>query len=222
MPDTYVIPSRCMGCRHGAGISSCRSRRTRYCARQLGDVRVHRRILPYIFLTTASRDVPPNCRFECGDANDGLSRYKNSFDVIHFRSVTTGILDCQEFFYELYDLLRPGGVLLVIEGNSMHFEDCPMVIRVQNVAPFGMGEWNEEFEKCCSQPDEESTPVRFSLGLRATFGLRAVKQGFSYMVMLVRMILKIIIVSQFPSWEQWYCLTRRLGSRRNRGARSGK
>lgn len=102
-----------------------------------------------------SRDAPPNCHFECDDVNQGLDHYKNHFDVIHLRCVSAGIKDGQAFFYEVYDLLRPGGLLLVVDGNGMHREGCTK----ENQAEATLKEAEMGFEDRCCQQDEETAEV---------------------------------------------------------------
>ena len=84
---------------------------------------------------TAVTSVPSNCRFECSDINEGLSRYKNSFDVIHLRYVLMGIKDTQDFLAEAYGLLRPGGILLIVDGELMHGEDKKILLQDDIAAP---------------------------------------------------------------------------------------
>lgn len=103
------------------------------------------------------RNAPKNCRFECEDVNEGLGHYKNSFDVIHLRCVFHGLKDSQALLYEMFDLLRPGGILLVGDGNFPHNEDCQLLAESQDVnLP---GSRKQEIEDCCLQEDE-TAPVR--------------------------------------------------------------
>ncbi|KAG8908667.1 hypothetical protein FRC01_007314, partial [Tulasnella sp. 417] len=72
---------------------------------------------------------PDNTRFECDDANHGLSQYfPESFDVVHSRCITMGITDYQSLLREAYNVLRPGGVLLTV--------DCDMIMYNENQEPF--------------------------------------------------------------------------------------
>lgn len=63
-----------------------------------------------------------------------------------------GIEDGQAFFYELYDLLRPGGILLVVDGNGVHREDCKMR------RPAAFDPKIPAMQECCQQEDE-TAPV---------------------------------------------------------------
>jgi hypothetical protein len=36
-------------------------------------------------------DVPPNCRFEIDDVNDGLDHFTGAFDVVHVRNIAWGV-----------------------------------------------------------------------------------------------------------------------------------
>ncbi len=71
-----------------------------------------------------SSPIPENCRFECDDANEGLEHYKNSFDVVHARAICGGIKDYPKLLREMVDMLRPGGVLLITEGEGIYGADC--------------------------------------------------------------------------------------------------
>ncbi|KAG9048516.1 hypothetical protein FS837_012706 [Tulasnella sp. UAMH 9824] len=64
-----------------------------------------------------SSEPPPNCRFECDDANLGLLHYKGSFDVVHASCITTGITNYRRFMDEVVEILRPGGVFLTVAGD---------------------------------------------------------------------------------------------------------
>ncbi|KAG9048338.1 hypothetical protein FS837_000210 [Tulasnella sp. UAMH 9824] len=72
---------------------------------------------------------PANTRFECDDANQGLSQYfPESFDVVHSRCITIGITDYRSLLEHAYNVLRPGGVLLTV--------DCDMIVYNENQEPF--------------------------------------------------------------------------------------
>lgn len=47
----------------------------------------------------------------------------------------SGIEDGRTFFHELPDLLRPGGILLVVLGNFMHGQDRKIVTQEDENAP---------------------------------------------------------------------------------------
>ncbi|KAI0748536.1 S-adenosyl-L-methionine-dependent methyltransferase [Daedaleopsis nitida] len=68
-------------------------------------------------------DLPPNCRFEIDDANLGFSHYKESFDVIHARSIASGIRDYPALLAEFAEALRPGGVVLIGDGDMQIFDE---------------------------------------------------------------------------------------------------
>ncbi|KAG8997531.1 hypothetical protein FRB94_007624 [Tulasnella sp. JGI-2019a] len=58
---------------------------------------------------------PPNCHFECDDANLGLSHYQNAFNVVHCRFICLGIKDYRSLLGDIAGMLRPGGVYLSME-----------------------------------------------------------------------------------------------------------
>ncbi|KZT52067.1 S-adenosyl-L-methionine-dependent methyltransferase [Calocera cornea HHB12733] len=63
-----------------------------------------------------SRPRPPNCHFDQGDFLHGMGRYAGQFDVVHARSVNQTIKNHVLYMHELALLLKPGGVLLMIDG----------------------------------------------------------------------------------------------------------
>ncbi|KAI0082841.1 S-adenosyl-L-methionine-dependent methyltransferase [Panus rudis PR-1116 ss-1] len=67
-------------------------------------------------------ELPINCRFEIDDANLGFAHYRESFDVIHARAVSAGIRDYPWFLNELAQCLRPGGVLLLGDGEMQLYD----------------------------------------------------------------------------------------------------
>ncbi|KAI0672942.1 S-adenosyl-L-methionine-dependent methyltransferase [Trametes maxima] len=68
-------------------------------------------------------DLPPNCRFEIDDANLGFSHYRESFDLIHARSISAGIRDYPQFLEEVAQALRPGGVVISGDGDMQLFDE---------------------------------------------------------------------------------------------------
>ncbi|RDX56492.1 S-adenosyl-L-methionine-dependent methyltransferase [Lentinus brumalis] len=83
-------------------------------------------------------DLPPNCRFEIDDANLGFSHYRESFDVIHARSVSAGIRDFPQFLEELAQALRPGGVVLLGDGEMQLYDEWqePLAYSAQGSSDF--------------------------------------------------------------------------------------
>ncbi|KAH9952099.1 S-adenosyl-L-methionine-dependent methyltransferase [Amylocystis lapponica] len=67
--------------------------------------------------------LPNNCRFEIDDANLGFAHYRDSFDVVHARSISSGIRDFPLLLQELARALRPGGVVLLGDGDMQLFDE---------------------------------------------------------------------------------------------------
>jgi trans-aconitate methyltransferase len=65
----------------------------------------------------------PNLTFEIGDVNHSLSRFHSRFDLIHMRCVVGGLTDIKKTMEDLEMCLRPGGILLVIDGDLPFSED---------------------------------------------------------------------------------------------------
>lgn len=49
--------------------------------------------------------------------NSGLSDYHGAYDVVHMRSAAQGCKYFRNFLQQLSDILRPGGVLIIVEGD---------------------------------------------------------------------------------------------------------
>lgn len=60
---------------------------------------------------------PPNLTFEIDDINLGLTHFHGQFDVIHMRCVNTGITDIDRTFVDLQQCLKPGGLLIIVDGD---------------------------------------------------------------------------------------------------------
>ncbi|KZT57484.1 S-adenosyl-L-methionine-dependent methyltransferase [Calocera cornea HHB12733] len=61
--------------------------------------------------------APKNCRFEIDDVTLGLPHFKAAFDVVHSRSICNGVPDYPAYIEDLLLTLRPGGILLLAEGD---------------------------------------------------------------------------------------------------------
>ncbi|KAG8917116.1 hypothetical protein FRC01_002658 [Tulasnella sp. 417] len=71
----------------------------------------------------ASSERPSNCRFEICDANEDLGRYpSDSFNLVHIRLALQGVKNYHKLFSQVHRMLRPGGVLLVLEAAFAVFD----------------------------------------------------------------------------------------------------
>ncbi|KAG8825267.1 hypothetical protein FRC17_008766 [Serendipita sp. 399] len=66
---------------------------------------------------------PPNLSFEIDDINLGLAHFKDSFDLIHMRCVMGGIKDMRKTLEEVQACLKPGGMLVIIDGDYRLYKD---------------------------------------------------------------------------------------------------
>jgi len=72
---------------------------------------------------TGVTDLPPNVVWEIDDANLPMTLYNECFDVVHARSVASGINDYREFIAKVAAMLRPGGVGLFIENDWWLYDE---------------------------------------------------------------------------------------------------
>ncbi|PVF94106.1 S-adenosyl-L-methionine-dependent methyltransferase [Serendipita vermifera] len=63
---------------------------------------------------------PPNLRFEIDDINLGLAHFYDQFDLVHARCVSGGINDMDKTIVEFQRCLKPGGFLIIMEGDHMY------------------------------------------------------------------------------------------------------
>lgn len=68
-------------------------------------------------------EIPPNCRFEIGDAGLDWSRYAGAFDVVHMRSVSTGIKDFKAVLHNVAQTLRSQGVILLVSPTAWVYSE---------------------------------------------------------------------------------------------------
>ncbi|KAH8116984.1 S-adenosyl-L-methionine-dependent methyltransferase [Phellopilus nigrolimitatus] len=72
----------------------------------------HAQVVGVDLAPTTVRPPPFNCRLPWV-----LEHYYNSFDVVHARCTANGVKDFERFVHEAAKCVRPGGVLLFMEGN---------------------------------------------------------------------------------------------------------
>ncbi|KAG8825270.1 hypothetical protein FRC17_008769, partial [Serendipita sp. 399] len=70
---------------------------------------------------------PPNLSFEIDDINLGLVHLRDSFDLIHMRCVMGGIKDMRKTLEEIQACLKPGGMLVVIDGDYRLYKDTTTI-----------------------------------------------------------------------------------------------
>jgi SAM-dependent methyltransferase len=66
------------------------------------------------------------------DVNLSLAHYSNCFDVVHARLVDAGIANHAKFVNEAARILRPGGVILLVQGYLQLFTDSFQPLPVLN------------------------------------------------------------------------------------------
>ncbi|KAG8893892.1 hypothetical protein FRC00_009866 [Tulasnella sp. 408] len=68
-------------------------------------------------------ETPPNCRLEIGDANLDWGRYSEAFDVVHMRSIASGIKDFKALLRNVAQTLRPQGVILLVSPTHRVYSE---------------------------------------------------------------------------------------------------
>ncbi|KAJ7218984.1 S-adenosyl-L-methionine-dependent methyltransferase [Mycena haematopus] len=88
------------------------------------------------------QDVPARCRFELWDINMQDMPYGDAcFDLIHARAVHTGIHDYASFLSQIARMMRPGGLVILIEPDLTQYPttDCQADGKPENAYTFGSG-----------------------------------------------------------------------------------
>ncbi|PVF93103.1 hypothetical protein CPB86DRAFT_790500 [Serendipita vermifera] len=62
-------------------------------------------------------DEPENVRFQVHDINRGMSQFHGQYDMIQMRCVMGGIIDIESTVKEVLLSLKPGGLLMIIDGD---------------------------------------------------------------------------------------------------------
>ncbi|KAJ7097875.1 S-adenosyl-L-methionine-dependent methyltransferase [Mycena belliarum] len=95
-------------------------------------------------------EVPPRCRFEVWDINTPDMPYAaDTFDLIHARCVHTGILNYPRFLSEIGRLVRPGGLVILIEPDLRQLaDDQPEIEYTFGSGPRGWFTLWETYRSC--------------------------------------------------------------------------
>ncbi|KAI6036265.1 S-adenosyl-L-methionine-dependent methyltransferase [Pisolithus microcarpus] len=89
------------------------------------------------------REVPENCTFELCDLDQFFLPYPSEhFDVIHARFMHTGISNYPRFLNEIARMLRPGGLVILIEPDAEPIADGKTATELtRSGQPSGMRGW---------------------------------------------------------------------------------
>ncbi|PVG04207.1 S-adenosyl-L-methionine-dependent methyltransferase [Serendipita vermifera] len=80
-------------------------------------------------------NLPSNCRFEVDNITLGLNHLHGQLDVAFLRAISMGIKDARKTFNDVAQCLKPGGVVIWIEGDYDFYSGFPIVYK-----PFGSEE----------------------------------------------------------------------------------
>ncbi|KAL1762531.1 S-adenosyl-L-methionine-dependent methyltransferase [Schizophyllum commune] len=70
-----------------------------------------------------STTMPPNCRSEVDDVNLGLEHFYGDFNVVHARLISSGIKDYHGLIEHISRVLRPGGLLDIMEFDFCGYDE---------------------------------------------------------------------------------------------------
>ncbi|KAI6045759.1 S-adenosyl-L-methionine-dependent methyltransferase [Pisolithus marmoratus] len=89
------------------------------------------------------REVPENCTFELCDLDQFFLPYPSEhFDVIHARFMHTGISNYPRFLNEIARMLRPGGLVILVEPDPEPIADGKTATELaRSGQPSGMRGW---------------------------------------------------------------------------------
>ncbi|KAF9021752.1 hypothetical protein BDZ89DRAFT_1198365 [Hymenopellis radicata] len=71
---------------------------------------------PYVYM-------PPNCRSEVDDINLGLEHFYGDFNVVHARLIASGIRDYEGLINHISHVLRPGGLIDLMEWDFRCYDE---------------------------------------------------------------------------------------------------
>jgi len=99
------------------------------------------------------REVPENCTFELCDLDQWHLPYPNEhFDIVHARFMHTGIEHYPRFLHEIARMLRPGGLVVLIEPDTEPIADGKTASEyARSGHPSGMRGWFalwESYRQC--------------------------------------------------------------------------
>ncbi|PAV15360.1 S-adenosyl-L-methionine-dependent methyltransferase [Pyrrhoderma noxium] len=72
--------------------------------------------------------IPKNCRFLIADFTKDLEEFAETFDIVHCRCVAGHVIDRTGLLRQIAKLLKPGGLLLLGDGNLQIFSSDRTVV----------------------------------------------------------------------------------------------
>jgi hypothetical protein len=70
--------------------------------------------------------MPPNCHFEIDDVTLGLSHLHGQLDLAFVRAISMGIKEAERTFNDVSLCLKPGGLVIWMEGDYDFYTDFPL------------------------------------------------------------------------------------------------
>jgi hypothetical protein len=86
-------------------------------------------------------DLPPNCRFEIDDVNNGLAHFRGQFDVVHARLIGSGLKDFRKTMQDVEEYLKPGGIVLWVDADYDVYTEDQSVYMPFATAEDNSGSW---------------------------------------------------------------------------------
>ena len=76
---------------------------------------------------------PSNLVMEIDDINLGLSHFYGQFDLVHMRCVIAGIHDIDKTLLDIVLCLKPGGMMVVVDGWGHFLSDLETIGRMKRL-----------------------------------------------------------------------------------------
>ncbi|KAF8580867.1 S-adenosyl-L-methionine-dependent methyltransferase [Ramaria rubella] len=133
---------RILDCGTGSGLWAC----------EMADEFPHAQVIGVDVAPIQPDEVPVNCSFELYDITKGrrLLPYDSGyFDLVHMRSIHTGVSDYAALLREAFRVLRPGGMIILAEIDTTPLSEAklPIPSGPEGGAPGWCAFW-DEYRRC--------------------------------------------------------------------------
>lgn len=169
LAPTHHRQRRILDCGTGTGIWAC----------EMADEFPHVQTIGVDIAPVQPEEVPENCFFEIFDITKGrrLLPYESDyFDLVHMRSIHTGVFNYPALLREAWRVLRPGGLLILAEIDNTPRTDSkqPIPPGPEGGAPGWHTFWRE-YRRCAVRRGiDVSVPTRLRSLIQQTGGFERI------------------------------------------------